>query len=293
MFVVGSRSSFPSFSTTATTATTAASTTTNFSTTNRNDNDTKVRLSKLLSQHSPTLAISRREAERLITSGFVTVAGQEITSPHCLLEWKDLLRTSSSPVGHIKVHGKAVAIAAGDGDKNNKTNSDDSDNSSNSNNTKTVKVWIVHKLKGEVVADHDPQGRPTLMERLRASGVGQFGKNVRHHLKPIGRLDVNTEGLILVTTCGHCARQMELPASQLHRTYRVRVHGALTRHKVQTIQRGMTLPDEHNNHKTRHEPMKVELEKGKLNSSNLWIRMTCAEGKNRQIRNVLKRLGCT
>lgn len=258
----------------------------NKSTTDNNDdkdNKNRVRLSRLLSQHTQRLAISRREAERLIKLGEVTVAGQVITSPHYWLNWDDLMPTINRP-GLIKVSGKGVALSPGHAAGTN-------------NNTTDRRVWLVNKLRGEVVADFDPQGRPSLMERLHHSGVGKRGKQQRSHLKPIGRLDMTTEGLILVTTCGHYARDMELPTNQLHRTYRVRVHGLLTRYKVQAIQRGLRIDTKDSNEVTRYGPMKVhmQLPKGQKNNkrgTNTWITISCTEGKNRQIRNVLKHLGC-
>ncbi|CAB9502011.1 Ribosomal large subunit pseudouridine synthase B [Seminavis robusta] len=229
----------------------------------------QVRLSKLLSQHSSNLAISRREAERLIQGGHVTVAGQVMTSPHFLVE-----PTRNT----VKVHGKVVQLLS---------------SSTSTSETNSSKIWIVHKLKGELVADFDPHGRPTMMERLIRSGVGQ-NKKQKLHIKPIGRLDMMTEGLMLVTTSGRYARDMELPVHQLHRTYRVRVHGPLTRYKIQAIQRGITITNDGTGG-TRYSPMKVQLEqhRQRRSSTNSWITISCTEGKNRQIRNVLQHLGLT
>lgn len=250
--------------------------------TSKSKEDNTVRLSKLLSQHTQRLAVSRREAERLIKFGDVTVAGQVITSPHFLLNWGDLLPTIDRP-GLIKVSGKAVALETPSQDK------------SSSTDNKDRRVWAVHKLRGEVVADFDPQGRPSMMERLVQSGVGKKGKKQRSHIKSIGRLDMTTEGLILVTTCGQYAREMELPSTQIHRTYRVRVHGLLTRYKVEAIQRGIRI-DGKGGTVTRYGPMKVDMKapkgRGRQRSTNTWLTITCTEGKNRQIRNVLQHLGC-
>jgi hypothetical protein len=143
-----------------------------------------VRLSKLLSQHTQSLAISRREAERLIKMGDVTVAGQTITSPHYLVNWDDVLHNIQTP-GTVKVHGKAVRLIPPQNKEdinNNNTHRDDR------------RIWIVHKLRGEVVTEFDPQGRPSLMERLTRSGIGKLGKHQCAHVKAIGRLDMMTEG---------------------------------------------------------------------------------------------------
>jgi pseudouridine synthase len=301
-----------------TTTPTALSTTTTC--TNDNNHHHHVRLSKLLSQHTHSLAISRREAERLIKMGQVTVAGQTITSPHYLVNWEDISPSIQTP-GIVKVHGKGVRLTP----PPKKTQEDTDNNNNNNNNIMTDnsnrRIWIVHKLRGEVVAEFDPQGRPSMLERLVRSGMGKVGKNQRSHIKPIGRLDMMTEGLILVTTCGQYAREMELPTHKFHRTYRVRVHGPLTKYKIQAIQRGISIrkttegkkqPDDdsdtiiinnnntgHPNNVTRYAPMKVDFDlsgkgRGKRpgTSTNSWITITCTEGKNRQIRNVLQHLGC-
>lgn len=216
-----------------------------------------IRLSKLISQHSTNMAISRRETERMIRSGEVTVAGEQITSPHFLLSLKD----SKSA---IKLSGKLLNI------------------SETATETKKTRVWLVHKLPGEIVSEQDPQGRPSLLDRLRRGGVG----NKLDHLNAIGRLDMSTEGLILVTNDGSYKREMEIPSNQLHRVYRVRVHGELTPYKLKAIRAGMTIEG------TRYKGMVVELEANRgASSTNNWIRLTCVEGKNRQIRKILNHLG--
>lgn len=217
-----------------------------------------VRLSKLISQHASNIPISRREAERLIRAGEVTVAGEQITAPHFILSLKDSVSSVKISGKLVKVHKDAKASA-----------------------TRT-RVWLAHKLPGEVVSEMDPQGRPSLMDRLKRGGVGT--KN--EHLSPIGRLDMSTEGLILITNDGQYKRQLELPSSKVHRVYRVRVHGKLTPYKLKAIRNGIRIEDE------RYRGMKVQLEASRgASSTNNWIRLTCVEGKNRQIRKVLNHLG--
>ena len=193
----------------------------------------------------------------MIRAGEVTVAGEQITAPHFLLSLKD----SKSA---IKIGGKLVGIKE------------------NASETTRTKVWLVHKLPGEVVTENDPQGRPSLLDRLRRGGVG----NKADHLNAIGRLDMSTEGLILVTNDGQYKRELELPANLVHRVYRVRVHGKLTPYKLKALRAGMKIEE------IRYRGMKVELEANRRQSStNNWIRLTCVEGKNRQIRKVLNHLG--
>jgi pseudouridine synthase len=127
-----------------------------------------------------------------------------------------------------------------------------------------------------VVLEQDPQGWPSLVDTLKRSGLGL-------HLMLLGQLCMTTEGLILLTTDGAYARELELPRNHVHRTYRVRVHGNLTPHKLKAMRSGITIKN------VRYNGMQVQLEdtgrKG-ASSTNTWIRMTCTEGKNRQIRNV-------
>jgi 23S rRNA pseudouridine2605 synthase len=221
---------------------------------NKNNNNDPIRLSKLIAQ-SNKLMLSRHEAERLIQGGLVTVAGTVVTTP-------GLLVTPSEVENSIKVHGKLLQTQT--------------------SHESRPRVWIVHKVMGEVVADQDPQGRPSLLERLTRGGVG---KNL--HLKAVGRLDMSTEGLILVTNDGGYKRQLELPSNQLHRTYRVRVHGRLSPYKLKAIRQGMTIENLH------YRGMIVQIESRKTTSTNSWLKLTCVEGKNRQIRKVLNHLGCT
>jgi 23S rRNA pseudouridine2605 synthase len=110
-----------------------------------------------------------------------------------------------------------------------------------------TRVWIVHKLSGEVMSERDPQGRPSLVDRLKQSGLGL-------HLMLIGRLDMTAEGLILLITDGAYAREMELPCNHVHRSYRVRVHGNLTPHKLKAVRLGITIKN------VQYNRMQVQLE---------------------------------
>lgn len=195
--------------------------------------------------------MSRREAERHIRGGDVTVAGEKVLSPHFLVD--------HGALSAIKVGGKLLQVQQSPPD---------------------TRVWLAHKVPGEVVTERDPHGRPSLVERLQRS--------ISHsHLKPVGRLDMSTEGLIVMTNNGAYARELELPKNNVHRTYRVRVHGKLTPHKLKAMRSGVMV----NN--VRYNGMKVQIENTrKRASTNTWLRITCTQGKNRQIRNVLSHLGC-
>ena len=245
--------------------------------TDANTQPEQIRISKLLSQYATNLTISRNAADKLIQQGEVTIAGEIVRSSQMAIRWKDLQKSGSVL---IKVQGKGIRF--------------DIVKQEGRPSQKPV-VYAVHKLAGEVVTENDPQNRPSMMKRLVQGGVGRkgVGKAKQHqlHLKPIGRLDMPTEGLILVTNDGDFARSMELPKNRLHRVYRARVHGRLTSVKLNRIRAGGVQYEG-----TRYGPMKVALESGgrrnsNQSSTNTWVQITTTEGKNRQIRNVFKALG--
>lgn len=229
-----------------------------------NNSKKQIRLSKLLSQYHRS-AMSRREAERLIRRGEVSIAGQIVTQPQTWISLDQLLVGEKS--SSIQISGKPLLLENQDSEPF------------------SPRVWLVHKLSGEVV-EEDPQGqRPSLMQRLRHGGIQ------KQHLKPIGRLDMFSEGLVLVTTCGHYAREMELPSNQLHRTYRVRLHGVLSDKKLKLLRRGITLQD------IRYPPMQVKVDKPQTNRqrnqprSNHWLHLITTHGQHHSLRIVLKHLG--
>jgi 23S rRNA pseudouridine2605 synthase len=237
---------------------------------NNHQDLTTQRLSKLIAVNA---AMSRREAERLIRAGEVKLAGEVVRTPHMMVAWDDLQDSS------LQIQGKAVKIQVHSNGKN--------DNASTAViDAQKTRVWVAHKLSGEIVSDSDPLGRPSLMQRLIRGGVGKDGKHNKIHLKPIGRLDMPTEGIILLTNDGNYAREMELPSNMVHRVYRVRAHGLITDYKLARIQNGLTIEG------VRYAPMKVKVDGGRSRSTNSWLQVTCCEGKNRQIRNVFKHLGC-
>lgn len=277
--------------------------------TNTGGSEAKIRFSKLLSQYSTNLGVSRRGIERYIHNGEVTIAGKVVRSPQLSIPleiFQSWCRTNNNNV--VKVARKSVSFPTNYSSLSMKqlekqllladtTTTTDKAMLADTSTKNNAKLWIVHKVKGEVVAEHDPQNRPCLIDRLLRSGVGRSGKKKRkkhlqtsYHLKPIGRLDMNTEGLILITTCGKYAREMELPTNQLHRTYRVRVHGILSQYKLKTIAKGISIDG------IKYHKMKVKTDDSNTRAgkgTNRWLTITCTQGKNRQIRNVLSHLGLT
>ena len=220
-----------------------------------NNADTKVRLNKLISLNSH---YSRREATKLITERKVTIAGKVTRIPHECYSIKDLTNA-------VKVNGKLLPMLQ------------------HSSDTKNSKVWIAHKLKGEIVTHNDPNEKPSLIDRLIKGGMKKQG-----NFKAIGRLDMNTEGLILFTTNGMYKQAMELPINQIHRRYRVRVHGNVTDEKLKAMRRGVEYEG------LQYKGVRVESSKekgGGRMSANTWLTITCVEGKNRLVRNMCKCLG--
>ena len=240
---------------------------------------TPLRLSKWIAQQH---GVSRREAERLIRAGKVVVGKQGIvTSSASTIELEDLpFVTVSSSAG-----AKRTSLAAS------RSSSSSSSSSNNSNNNVQIRtrVWLVHKLVGELVTERDPQGRDSVLDRIVRGGVGhKQGKHKQQHIKAIGRLDMNTSGLLIVTNDGHYARQMEIPANQLHRVYRARVHGRIAPYKLEAMGRPLRIAG------VRYSPMRVKLleTRKRAEATNQWLEITCTEGKNRQVRNVLQNFGC-
>jgi 23S rRNA pseudouridine2605 synthase len=127
-----------------------------------------------------------------------------------------------------------------------------------------------------VVSHGDPQGRPTVFEKLPAE---------LPRVVSIGRLDINTEGLLLLTNDGGLARTLELPATGWTRRYRVRAYGRVKPEALAGLSRGITLDG------IRYGAIeaKVDSEKGE----NLWLTVALAEGKNREVKIVLEHLGLT
>ena len=193
---------------------------------------TTMRLSKILA--SSLRHVSRRCAERSIRAGEVQI-GDQVVFRNDYVDVNDFVADDSSRAVLLYM-GKEVSIDAQKLIRDNHVHRSNSSLVSDDEASSTTKVWAVNKLAGELVTHHDPLGRPTLLDRLKRGG-GSLTK-FKNNLKPIGRLDFNTEGLILITTCGKFARDLELPANAVHRKYRVRVHGLITEQKLSGLRSG-------------------------------------------------------
>ena len=187
---------------------------------------------------------SRREVERLIAAGRVSVNGRALTTP--------AVKVSSSDV--VTLDGRPVARA------------------------EPTRLFRYHKPAGLVTTHRDPQGRPTVFDALPA-GLPR--------LISVGRLDLNSEGLLLLTNDGELARRLELPATGLVRRYRARTRGRIDQAKLDRLQQGLTVDG------IRYGPIEARLERGPADAANRWLSLSLSEGKNREVRKVLEALGLT
>lgn len=137
-----------------------------------------------------------------------------------------------------------------------------------------TRLWIFHKPKGCITSHKDPEGRMTIFDLLP--------ENMPRVIS-IGRLDYNSEGLILLTNDGELARRLELPSTGWVRTYRARAFGTPDERKLAQLKKGVTIDG------VRYAPAKIEMEKKQ--GGNSWIKISITEGKNREVRKMLSYAG--
>ncbi|MEM9784002.1 MAG: pseudouridine synthase [Pseudomonadota bacterium] len=183
---------------------------------------------------------SRRDAERLIEAGRVSVNGRRIESP----------ALNVTPADRVAVDGKPLA------------------------EPEPPRLWRYHKPAGLVTTARDEQGRPTVFDRLPPE---------MPRVMSIGRLDLTSEGLLLLTNDGALKRRLELPATGWLRRYRVRVHGAPTDASLEPLTRGMVVDGE------RFQPMGVAIDRQQ--GANAWLTVSLREGRNREIRRAMEAVG--
>ena len=187
---------------------------------------------------------SRREVERMIAEGRIALNGAKIETPATILPG----------LRGVTVDGKPVAKAD------------------------RARLFRFHKPAGLLTAERDPKGRPTIYAALRNA----LPKDAPR-LMPVGRLDLNTEGLLLLTNDGELKRAMELPANAVPRTYRARAFGEVSQAQLEALMDGITIEG------VRYGPIDANLER--RTGRNQWIELTLTEGKNREVRRVLEHLG--
>ena len=185
---------------------------------------------------------SRREAERLIEAGRVTVNGARITSPALNVTAAD----------RIVVDGRAVEAP------------------------EPARLWLYHKPRGLVTTTRDEKGRPTIYDALPAD---------LPRVMSVGRLDLNSEGLLLLTNDGELKRRLELPSTGWLRRYRVRMNGMPSDATFDPLRKGLIVEGE------RFQPMTVTLDRQK--GANAWATVSLREGRNREIRRAMEALGLT
>jgi 23S rRNA pseudouridine2605 synthase len=137
-----------------------------------------------------------------------------------------------------------------------------------------AQLYLFHKPAGTLTAARDHSGRRTIYDVL-PEGLPR--------LMPVGRLDLNTEGLLLLTTDGALKRKLELPSSGVERTYRARAFGKVTQAQLEDLAEGVEIEG------MRYGRIDANLER--RTGANVWIEMTLTEGKNREVRRVLEHLG--
>jgi 23S rRNA pseudouridine2605 synthase len=137
-----------------------------------------------------------------------------------------------------------------------------------------ARLFRFHKPAGVLTAERDFSGRPTIYDRLPRD---------LPRVIPVGRLDLNTEGLLLLTTDGELKRQLELPSSRVERTYRARAFGEVSQDQLEELIQGVEIEG------VRYGPIDANMER--RTGRNVWIELRLTEGKNREVRRVLEHLG--
>jgi 23S rRNA pseudouridine2605 synthase len=187
---------------------------------------------------------SRREVERMIADGRVALDGEALKTPATILP----------SLRGVTVDGKPV----GKPDR--------------------ARLFRFHKPAGLLTTERDPKGRPTIYTALRNALPAETPR-----LMPVGRLDLNTEGLLLLTNDGELKRAMELPSSKVPRTYRARTFGDVSQAQLEDLMDGTTIDG------VNYGSIDANLER--RTGRNQWIELTLTEGKNREVRRVLEHLG--
>ena len=188
-------------------------------------------------------ACSRRDAEDWIAQGRVTVNGRVLKSPAFNVSEEDKIAIDGAPLQARE----------------------------------RTRLFLFHKPAGLITSASDPEGRPTVFSYLETKHL-ELPRVVS-----VGRLDINTEGLLLLTNDGGLARTLELPATGWTRRYRVRAHGSIDQARLDVLRKGVTIDG------VIFGPIEAQLER--VQGANAWIAVSLTEGKNREIKRVMQYLG--
>ena len=194
----------------------------------------KIRIAKFIAS---TQICSRREAEKLIINGDVTVNGEKVIHPLFFVTNKDL----------INVKGKLLKKQS------------------------KIRLFMYNKSINLITSHKDPEGRPTVFDKIPK----KLGR-----LISIGRLDYNTEGLLLLTNNGDLKRYLELPSNNIKRSYKVKIIGDIGNLKIEEIRKGISI------NKVHYAPIKLKIISKTKNTT--WIELQLTEGKNREIRKIIQ-----
>lgn len=186
---------------------------------------------------------SRRDAEAWIREGRVSLNGEVLTTPAIDVDPDDDIRVDGAPLPRAE----------------------------------KTRLFLFHKPRGLVTSDHDPEGRPTVADFLHENWPD--GPRV----VTIGRLDINTEGLLLLTNDGGLARTLELPQTGWLRRYRVRAKGTIDQARLDALAGGISIDG--------IDYAGIEAKLDRVQGANCWLTMGLREGKNREIKRVLEHLG--
>jgi 23S rRNA pseudouridine2605 synthase len=197
------------------------------------------RIAKVLSRAG---IASRREAERMIELGEVSVNGKIITSP----------ALNVTPADKIMVRGQQIS------------------------EPEPARLWLYYKPDGLVTSESDEKGRETVFDNLPPE---------LPRVMSIGRLDLNSEGLLLLTNDGALKRRLELPSTGWLRKYRVRVNGNPMDPDLEPLRKGIVIDGE------RFQPMNVVIDR--IQGANAWLTVGLREGKNREIRRAMSAINLT
>jgi 23S rRNA pseudouridine2605 synthase len=184
---------------------------------------------------------SRRDAERWIADGRVTVNGEKLATPAFTVGSDDKIVVDGKPLPAVEA----------------------------------TRLFLYHKPLGLVTTARDEKGRATVFSNLPPR---------LPRVVSVGRLDLNSEGLLLLTNDGGLARYLELPANAWKRRYRVRMHGTVKAEALAKLRQGVTVDGIH------YGPIEATTERAQT-SANVWVNVTLQEGKNREIRKVMTHVG--